>query len=168
MHGGLGALAQLSVPACSNRIPEQRVKEVLEEVGLVDVARRRIGESLLRVRPRLGVESPLLGDPPVLLFDEPLNGLDPEGVKWVRELFRHLAAEGRTAFVASHLMPEMEHTADRLIVIGRGELIAAESLAKFRARHPSGACRSTRGRRRSPCGTSWRRRARRWTRPATV
>lgn len=83
---------------------------------------------------RLGVGAALLGDPPVLLFDEPLNGLDPEGVKWVRGLFRRLAAEGRTVFVSSHLMSEMENTADDLVVVGRGELIAAESLAAFSAR----------------------------------
>lgn len=86
------------------------------------------------MRQRLGIATALLGDPPVLLFDEPLNGLDPEGVLWVRGLFRRLAAEGRTVFVSSHLMTEMEHTADRLVVIGRGELIAAESLTAFAAR----------------------------------
>ena len=86
------------------------------------------------MRQRLGIAAALLGDPPVLIFDEPLNGLDPEGVKWVRELFRSLAAEGRTVFVSSHLMSEMEHTADELIVIGKGQLIAAESLTQFAAR----------------------------------
>jgi ABC-2 type transport system ATP-binding protein len=86
------------------------------------------------MKQRLGIAAALLGDPPVLLFDEPLNGLDPEGVKWVRDLFRQLAAQGRTVFVSSHLMSEMEHTADQLVVIGRGELIAAESLARFSAR----------------------------------
>jgi ABC-2 type transport system ATP-binding protein len=86
------------------------------------------------MKQRLGIATALLGDPPVLLFDEPLNGLDPEGVLWVRGLFRRLAAEGRTVLVSSHLMTEMEHTADRLIVIGRGELIAAESLTEFAAR----------------------------------
>ncbi|WP_406054513.1 ABC transporter ATP-binding protein [Streptomyces sp. NBC_01077] len=134
VHGGRSALAQLSALARSNRIPQQRVTEVLREVGLADVARRRIGGFSLGMKQRLGIAAALLGDPPVLLFDEPLNGLDPEGVKWVRELFRRLAAEGRTVFVSSHLMSEMEHTADQLIVIGRGELIAAESLAEFSAR----------------------------------
>ena len=86
------------------------------------------------MKQRLGIAAALLGDPPVLLFDEPLNGLDPEGVQWVRGLFRRLAAEGRTVFVSSHLMTEMEHTADQLVVIGRGELIAAESLTEFAAR----------------------------------
>ncbi|MET7534535.1 ABC transporter ATP-binding protein [Streptomyces goshikiensis] len=134
VHGGRSAIAQLSTLARSNRIPQRRVEEVLREVGLAEVARRRIGGFSLGMKQRLGIASALLGDPPVLLFDEPLNGLDPEGVKWVRDLFRRLAAEGRTVFVSSHLMSEMEHTADQLIVIGRGELIAAESLAEFSAR----------------------------------
>ncbi|MFD9160397.1 ABC transporter ATP-binding protein [Streptomyces sp. NPDC059558] len=134
VHGGRSARAQLSALARSNRIPQRRVEEVLREVGLADVAGRRIGGFSLGMKQRLGIASALLGDPPVLLFDEPLNGLDPEGVKWVRDLFRRLAAEGRTVFVSSHLMSEMEHTADQLIVIGRGELIAAESLTEFSAR----------------------------------
>ncbi|MER6390533.1 ATP-binding cassette domain-containing protein [Streptomyces sp. NPDC001523] len=134
VHGGRSAIAQLSALARSNRIPQRRVEEVLREVGLAEVARRRIGGFSLGMKQRLGIASALLGDPPVLLFDEPLNGLDPEGVRWVRDLFRRLAAEGRTVFVSSHLMSEMEHTADQLIVIGRGELIAAESLAEFSAR----------------------------------
>ncbi|NUS89506.1 MAG: ATP-binding cassette domain-containing protein [Streptomyces sp.] len=134
VHGGRSAVAHLSALARSNRIPRRRVEEVLERVGLAEVARRRIGGFSLGMKQRLGIASALLGDAPVLLFDEPLNGLDPEGVKWVRELFRGLAAEGRTVFVSSHLMSEMEHTADQLIVIGRGELIAAESLEEFSAR----------------------------------
>ncbi|MFD8891862.1 ABC transporter ATP-binding protein [Streptomyces sp. NPDC059566] len=134
VHGGRSARAQLSALARSNRIPQRRVEEVLREVGLADVAGRRIGGFSLGMKQRLGIASALLGDPPVLLFDEPLNGLDPEGVKWVRDLFRRLAAEGRTVLVSSHLMSEMEHTADQLIVIGRGELIAAESLTEFSAR----------------------------------
>ncbi|KOU27987.1 ABC transporter [Streptomyces sp. WM6368] len=134
VHGGRSARAQLSALARSNRIPQRRVEEVLREVGLADVAGRRIGGFSLGMKQRLGIASALLGDPPVLLFDEPLNGLDPEGVKWVRDLFRRLAAEGRTVFVSSHLMSEMEHTADQLIVIGRGELMAAESLTEFSAR----------------------------------
>ncbi|MFE0703980.1 ABC transporter ATP-binding protein [Streptomyces sp. NPDC058872] len=134
VHGGRSAAAHLSALARSNRIPRRRVDEVMQEVGLAEVAGRRIGGFSLGMKQRLGIASALLGDPPVLLFDEPLNGLDPEGVKWVRELFRRLAAEGRTVFVSSHLMSEMEHTADQLIVIGRGELLAAESLAEFSAR----------------------------------
>ncbi|MGX1506859.1 UNVERIFIED_CONTAM: ABC-2 type transport system ATP-binding protein [Streptomyces graminofaciens] len=137
VHGGRSAAAHLAALARSNRIPRSRVDQVLEQVGLAGAARRRIGGYSLGMRQRLGIAVALLGDPPVLLFDEPLNGLDPEGVKWVRGLFRQLAAEGRTVFVSSHLMSEMEHTADELIVIGRGELIAAESLTDFAAR---GSC----------------------------
>ncbi|MFI1400919.1 ATP-binding cassette domain-containing protein [Streptomyces sp. NPDC020681] len=134
VHGGRSAAAHLSALARSNRIPRSRVDEVLEEVGLAGAARRRIGGFSLGMRQRLGIAGALLGDPPVLLFDEPLNGLDPEGVKWVRGLFRRLAGEGRTVFVSSHLMSEMENTADQLVVVGRGELIAAESLTEFAAR----------------------------------
>lgn len=134
VHGGRTAAAHLAALARSNRVPRTRVDEVLREVGLTAAARRRIGGFSLGMKQRLGIAGTLLGDPPVLLFDEPLNGLDPEGVKWVRGLFRRLAAEGRTVFVSSHLMTEMEHTADELVVIGRGELIAAESLADFAAR----------------------------------
>ncbi|WP_106401186.1 ABC transporter ATP-binding protein [Actinocorallia populi] len=134
VHGGRTAAAHLAALAAGNRIPRHRVAEVLQEAGLAEAARRRIGGFSLGMKQRLGIASALLGDPPVLIFDEPLNGLDPEGVKWVRDLFRRLAAEGRTVFVSSHLMSEMEHTADQLVVIGRGELIAAESLAGFSAR----------------------------------
>ncbi|MFD7862353.1 ABC transporter ATP-binding protein [Streptomyces sp. NPDC059783] len=134
VHGGRTARAHLAVLARGNGIPRARVDELLGEVGLAAVAGRRIGGYSLGMRQRLGIATALLGDPPVLLFDEPLNGLDPEGVLWVRGLFRRLAAEGRTVFVSSHLMTEMEHTADRLVVIGRGELIAAEPLSAFAAR----------------------------------
>ncbi|MGP4042979.1 ABC transporter ATP-binding protein [Streptomyces sp. 2A115] len=134
VHGGRSAAAHLSVLARSNRIPRRRVDEVLEEVGLAAARRRRISGFSLGMKQRLGIAAALLGDPPVLVFDEPLNGLDPEGVKWVRGLFRRLAAEGRTVFVSSHLMSEMENTADQLVVIGRGRLIAAESLTEFAAR----------------------------------
>ncbi|MGW4164665.1 ABC transporter ATP-binding protein [Streptomyces sp. NPDC004788] len=133
-HGGRTARAHLRMLARSNRIPVARVDALLEEVGLAGAARRRIGGFSLGMRQRLGIAAALLGDPPVLLFDEPLNGLDPEGAQWVRGLFRRLAAEGRTVFVSSHLMSEMEHTADDLVVVGRGRLIAAESLADFSAR----------------------------------
>ncbi|THA63259.1 ATP-binding cassette domain-containing protein [Streptomyces sp. A0642] len=134
VHGGRTARAHLAMLARSNSIPGARVDQVLQDVGLAGAARRRIGGFSLGMRQRLGIATALLGDPPVLLFDEPLNGLDPEGVLWVRGLFRRLAAEGRTVFVSSHLMTEMEHTADRLVVIGRGQLIAAESLTAFAAR----------------------------------
>jgi ABC-2 type transport system ATP-binding protein len=134
VHGGRSAMSHLTALARANRIPAARVEEVLGEVGLADVAQRRIGGFSLGMKQRLGIAVALLGDPPVLLFDEPLNGLDPEGVKWVRGLFHRLAAEGRTVFVSSHLMSEMQNTADHLVVIGRGKLIAAESLAEFAAR----------------------------------
>jgi ABC-2 type transport system ATP-binding protein len=134
VHGGRTAGAHLSVLARSNRIPRRRVDEVLEEVGLGGARRRRISGFSLGMKQRLGIAAALLGDPPVLIFDEPLNGLDPEGVKWLRGLFRGLAGEGRTVLVSSHLMSEMENTADELVVIGRGSLIAAESLAGFAAR----------------------------------
>ncbi len=132
--GGRSAAAHLSALAASNGISRRRVGEVLDEVGLASVARRRVGGFSLGMKQRLGIAAALLGDPPVLVFDEPINGLDPEGVLWVRGLFRQLATQGRTVFVSSHLMSEMEHTADRLIVIGRGELIAAQSVTEFAAR----------------------------------
>ncbi|WP_369145608.1 ABC transporter ATP-binding protein [Streptomyces sp. R44] len=134
VHGGRTAEAHLAALARTNGIPRRRAAEVLEEVGLAGAAARRIGGYSLGMRQRLGIAAALLGDPPVLLFDEPVNGLDPEGVRWARGLFRRLAAEGRTVFVSSHLMSEMEHTADDLVVIGRGRLIAAESVADFAAR----------------------------------
>ncbi|TKA12289.1 ATP-binding cassette domain-containing protein [Actinacidiphila oryziradicis] len=134
VHGGRSAAAHLSALARSNRIPLSRVDKVLHEVGLAGAARRRIGGFSLGMKQRLGIAGALLGDPPVLLFDEPLNGLDPEGVLWVRGLFRRMASEGRTVFVSSHMMAEMQHTADQLIVIGQGELIADQSLVDFSAR----------------------------------
>ncbi|QKW25980.1 ATP-binding cassette domain-containing protein [Streptomyces seoulensis] len=134
VHGGRSAAAHLSALARSNGIPQRRVDEVLEEVGLAPAARRRIGGFSLGMKQRLGIATALLGDPPVLLFDEPVNGLDPEGMRWVRGLFRRLAAEGRTMFVSSHLMSEMQNTAEHLIVIGRGKLIADESVTEFAAR----------------------------------
>ncbi|MDD9376357.1 ATP-binding cassette domain-containing protein [Streptomyces sp. ZAF1911] len=137
VHGGRSARAHLAALARGNRIPPSRVDAVLRDVGLTKAAGRRIGGFSLGMKQRLGIAGALLGDPPVLLFDEPLNGLDPEGVLWVRGLFRQLAAEGRTVLVSSHMMAEMEHTADRIIVIGRGRLIADASLAEFSARHAS-------------------------------
>ncbi len=134
VHGGRSASAHLWALARSNSIPRRRVGEVLDEVGLADVARRRIGGFSLGMKQRLGVAAALLGDPPVLVFDEPVNGMDPKGVLWLRHLFRRLAAEGRTVFLSSHLMTEMANTADELVVIGRGRLIAAESLESFAAR----------------------------------
>nr|EIF90828.1 ABC transporter [Streptomyces tsukubensis NRRL18488] len=134
VHGGRTARAHLTALALSNGLPRRRAGEVLEEVGLAAAAHRRIGGFSLGMKQRLGIAAALLGDPPALLFDEPLNGLDPDGVLWVRGLFRRLAGEGRTVFVSSHLMREMEQTAEQLVVIGRGRLIAAESLADFAAR----------------------------------
>ncbi|WP_191874540.1 ATP-binding cassette domain-containing protein [Streptomyces filipinensis] len=134
IHGGRSAAAHLSALARSNGIPRRRVDEVLQEVGLAEVANRRIGGFSLGMKQRLGIATALLGDPPVLMFDEPVNGMDPEGVLWVRRLFRRLAAEGRTVFLSSHLMSEMENTADQLVVIGRGRLVAAEPLRDFAVR----------------------------------
>lgn len=134
VHGGRTATAHLSALARSNGISPRRVDEVLYEVGLTDAANRRIGGFSLGMKQRLGVATALLGDPPVLMFDEPVNGMDPEGVLWMRRLFQRLAAEGRTVFLSSHLMSEMENTADQLVVIGRGRLIAAESVRDFAAR----------------------------------
>ncbi|MFI5829323.1 ATP-binding cassette domain-containing protein [Streptomyces sp. NPDC051578] len=137
VHGGRTATAHLSALARSNGISPRRVAQVLHEAGLAEVAGRRIGGFSLGMKQRLGVAAALLGDPPVLMFDEPVNGMDPEGVLWMRRLFRRLAAEGRTVFLSSHLMSEMENTADQLVVIGRGRLIAAESVREFAARSTS-------------------------------
>ncbi|MGX2993138.1 ABC transporter ATP-binding protein [Streptomyces sp. JNUCC 64] len=133
-HGGHRARAHLTALARGNGLPRRRVDEVLAETGLGAVADRRVRGFSLGMRQRLGIAAALLGDPPVLLFDEPLNGLDPEGVRWVRGLFRRLAGEGRTVLVSSHLMREMEHTADHLVVIGRGRLLAEGPLTGFAAR----------------------------------
>jgi ABC-2 type transport system ATP-binding protein len=121
--------------AAGNGIPSSRVKAVLAEVGLEHVSRRRAGTFSLGMRQRLGIAAALLGDPPVLVFDEPLNGLDPEGIVWIRSLMRRMAAEGRAVLMSSHLMSEMELTADHLIVIGRGRLIADTSMKDFIEAH---------------------------------
>lgn len=144
-HPGRSAYHHLLGMARSNGIPSSRVAEVLDTVGLTEVAKKRIGSFSLGMGQRLGIAGALLGDPKVLLFDEPVNGLDPDGVRWVRELMRSLAAEGRTVFVSSHLMSEMQETADHLVVIGRGkvianapieEVIASSSLNAVRVRTP--------------------------------
>ena len=127
VHGGRSALNHLLCLAQSNGIGRRRVAEVLETVGLAGVARRRAGTFSLGMSQRLGLAAALLGDPPVVLCDEPVNGLDPDGILWIRTLLRGLAAEGRTVFVSSHLMSEMALTADHLIVIGQGRLIADAS-----------------------------------------
>ena len=125
--------------ALTNDIPMKRVDEVLNQVGLASVANKRAGKFSLGMSQRLGIAAAILGDPAVLLFDEPVNGLDPEGIRWVRNFLRSLAAEGRTVFVSSHLISEMSLTADRLVVIGRGRLIAETSVADFVARSGRGA-----------------------------
>ncbi|WP_405010762.1 ABC transporter ATP-binding protein [Kitasatospora sp. NBC_01539] len=135
VHGGRTAHGHLRWLAASNGIPGRRVDEVLAQVGLADAARRRIKGFSLGMRQRLGVAAALLGDPPVLLLDEPVNGLDPEGIRWIRTLLRGLAAEGRAVLVSSHLMTEMALTADHLVVIGRGRLLADSSTAEFLERH---------------------------------
>ncbi|NUW38679.1 ATP-binding cassette domain-containing protein [Nonomuraea rhodomycinica] len=124
VHGGRSAHAHLACLARSNGIGRERVDAVLGQVGLAGVAGRRIGGFSLGMRQRLGIGAALLGDPAVLMLDEPLNGLDPEGIRWLRGLLRSLAAEGRTVLVSSHLMNEMALTADHVVVIGRGRLIA--------------------------------------------
>ena len=131
VHPGRSARAHLAALARSCAIPRGRVDEVLGLVGLDAVAGRRVGTFSLGMTQRLGVATALLGDPGVLLLDEPVNGLDPEGVAWIRGLLRALAAEGRTVLVSSHLMAEMALTADHLIVLGRGRLIAQTSLQDF-------------------------------------
>ena len=131
VHGGRSAYNHLLCLAQANNLPKRRVGEVLELVGLSDVARKRSGGFSLGMGQRLGIAAALLGDPQILMFDEPVNGLDPEGIVWIRTLMKALAGEGRTVFVSSHLMSEMESTADHLLVIGRGRLIADCSVAEF-------------------------------------
>ncbi len=140
-HPGRSARNHLRWLAQANDIPAARVDTVLDIVGLTAVADRRAGKFSLGMGQRLGIASALLGDPGVLLFDEPVNGLDPEGIRWVRHLLRDLAAEGRTVLVSSHLINEMALTADRLVVIGRGTLIAETSVDEFVARHQNDAVR---------------------------
>jgi ABC-2 type transport system ATP-binding protein len=132
-HGGRSAYNHLRCLAASNGIGRKRVGEVLDLVGLDRVARRRAGGFSLGMGQRLGIAAALLGDPGVLLLDEPVNGLDPDGVAWIRALLKSLAAEGRTVLISSHLMSEMENTADRLIIIGRGKLIAQAAIGDLLA-----------------------------------
>ena len=131
VHPNRSARAHLRWMARSNRLPESRVDEVLEMVGLTGVANRRAGGFSLGMSQRLGIAGALLGDPRVLLFDEPVNGLDPEGILWIRRFMQDLAAQGRTVFVSSHLLSEMSLMAEDLVVIGRGRLIAQCSTAEF-------------------------------------
>ena len=134
IHPGRSAFNHLWYLARSNDISRSRVSEVLDLVGLEDVGDKRAGTFSLGMSQRLGIAASLLGDPAVLLFDEPVNGLDPEGILWVRNLLRGLAAEGRTVFVSSHLMSEMALTADHLVVIGRGKLISTGTVTDFIAK----------------------------------
>ncbi|MFE2815523.1 ABC transporter ATP-binding protein [Streptomyces nigra] len=134
-HGGRSAYNHLLCLAQSNGIPDARVREVLETVGLTAVARKKTKGFSMGMGQRLGIAAALLGDPRILMFDEPVNGLDPEGIHWIRNLMKSLAAQGRTVFVSSHLMSEMALTADHLVVIGQGRLLADTSMADFIARN---------------------------------
>ena len=131
IHGGRSAYHHLLCLAETNNLPRRRVDEVLDQVGLTEVARKRAKGFSLGMGQRLGIAGALLGDPKILMFDEPVNGLDPEGILWIRNLMKSLAAQGRTVFVSSHLMSEMENTADHLIVIGRGRIIADCTVREF-------------------------------------
>ncbi|HCT80292.1 MAG TPA: export ABC transporter ATP-binding protein [Micromonosporaceae bacterium] len=135
VHPGRSAYNHLLCLAKSNGIPASRVTAVIDLVGLHDVARKRTKGFSLGMGQRLGIAAAMLGDPGVLMFDEPVNGLDPEGILWIRTLMRQFASEGRTVFVSSHLMSEMALTADHLIVIGRGRIIADTDMATFIARN---------------------------------
>jgi ABC-2 type transport system ATP-binding protein len=131
VHTGRSAYYHLLALAQTHGIPRSRVKELISLVGLDGVARQRVGQFSLGMGQRLGIAAALLGDPEVLILDEPINGLDPEGIRWIRDLLKGLAAEGRTVFLSSHLMNEMAVTADHLIIIGRGRLIRDVGLAEF-------------------------------------
>ncbi|MGW3961084.1 ABC transporter ATP-binding protein [Amycolatopsis sp. NPDC005003] len=131
VHGGRKAHDHLLALAASNGLPRRRVGEVLARTGLEGVAGKRAGGFSLGMRQRLGIAAALLGDPAVLIFDEPVNGLDPEGIRWIRGFLRALAAEGRAVLVSSHLMSEMAQTADHLVVIGRGKLVADTAVSEL-------------------------------------
>jgi ABC-2 type transport system ATP-binding protein len=141
VHGGRSAYNHLLCLAQTNSLPRKRVGEVLELVGLAEVAKKRSKGFSLGMSQRLGIAATMLGDPKVLMFDEPVNGLDPEGILWIRNLMKALAAEGRTVFVSSHLMSEMENTADHLLVIGKGKLIADCTMRDFISRSSGSAVR---------------------------
>jgi ABC-2 type transport system ATP-binding protein len=146
VHTGRSAYHHLLAMAATTGVPRTRVDEVIDIVGLHEVARKRAGAFSLGMGQRLGIASALLADPEVLILDEPVNGLDPEGILWIRHLMRGLAAQGRTVFVSSHLMSEMALTAEHLVVVGRGKLIADVSVAEFieQAAHDSVLVRSPR------------------------
>jgi ABC-2 type transport system ATP-binding protein len=135
IHPGRSARAHLWMLARTNQIPRERVDEVLDLVGLSSVAEQRVGQYSLGMSQRLGIAVALLGDPGVLIFDEPVNGLDTDGIRWVRNLLRRLASEGRAIFVSSHLMSEMALTADHVVVIGKGRLIAEMPIDEFTAQN---------------------------------
>jgi ABC-2 type transport system ATP-binding protein len=135
VHTGRSAYNHLLALAQTHGIPRSRVEEMIELVGLEAVAKKRAGQFSLGMGQRLGIAAALLGDPEVVMLDEPVNGLDPDGIRWIRDLMKQLAAEGRTVFLSSHLMSEMALTADHLIVIGRGRLIADVSVDEFIRRH---------------------------------
>ncbi|RSS64884.1 ATP-binding cassette domain-containing protein [Streptomyces sp. WAC07061] len=143
VHPARSGRAHLLAQARANAIPARRVDEVLETVGLAKAARRPAGTYSLGMNGRLGVAGALLGDPPVLILDEPVNGLDPDGVRWIRRLVRDQAAEGRTVFLSSHLMSEMQVTADHLVVIGRGRLLSDTSMTEFLAAASPATARAT-------------------------
>jgi len=135
VHGKRSARSHLRWLAEAGGVARTRVDEVLAEVGLAEVAGRKIGGFSLGMSQRLGIAAALLGDPAVLLFDEPINGLDPEGIRWIRTLMQRLAAEGRTVVVSSHVMSELEATADRVLVMGRGRMIADASVDELTRRN---------------------------------
>lgn len=134
VHPGRSARSHLSALAATHGISDRRVHEVLEQTGLSAVANKRVGGFSLGMGQRLGIAAALLGDPQVLILDEPVNGLDPDGVLWVRRLLRHLAGEGRTVLLSSHLMSEMAQTADHVIVLGRGRVVADAPIAEILTR----------------------------------
>jgi len=131
VHTGRSAYNHLIALAQTHGVPRSRVNELIDAVGLREVARKRVGGFSLGMGQRLGIAAALLADPRTVILDEPVNGLDPEGIQWIRNLLKHLASEGRTVFVSSHLMSEMAQTAEHLIVIGRGRLIANLSVEEF-------------------------------------
>jgi ABC-2 type transport system ATP-binding protein len=131
MHPGRTGRSHLGIAARTSGLPRRRVDDVLDQVGLTDAAHRRIRGYSLGMRQRLGIAAALLGDPATLIFDEPVNGLDVDGVRWIRSLLRRLADEGRTVLISSHLMSELQLIADRVVVIGRGRLLADASLSDF-------------------------------------
>ncbi|HWE32482.1 MAG TPA: ATP-binding cassette domain-containing protein [Solirubrobacteraceae bacterium] len=139
IHTGRSARNHLRALAQTHGISDQRVEALIDLVGLREVARQRAGTFSLGMKQRLGIASSLLGDPRVVVLDEPVNGLDPEGIRWVRELLRSLAAEGKTVFLSSHMMSEMALIAERLVVIGKGRLIADTSAQEFIAQASAGA-----------------------------